>query len=109
MNPPDTDDPLDLLLKEQETYVEDCGFTARVMMSLPKRKRVLTFRVILLSGSALLGLVLAAWFLRGTEILTGDQSGPGFPLLTTLLGLLPLVVVAIAIIWGVVSGFNEEG
>ena len=31
MNPSDTNDPLDALLREQNDYIEDNGFTARVM------------------------------------------------------------------------------
>jgi hypothetical protein len=107
MNPPD--DPLDLLLKNQETYVEDGGFTARVMSSLPKRKHGLTRRSILLAGSALAGFALAAWLLLGTDFFATGQPGQGLQLWPTLVTLVPVVVVVIAIIWGIVAGFNEEG
>jgi hypothetical protein len=107
MNPPD--DPLDLLLKEQETYIEDGGFTARVMTSLPKRKRGLTLRSLLLGGTALAGFALAGWLLLGTDFFAIGQLGQGLQLGPFLLALMPVVVAVIAIIWGIVAGFNEEG
>ena len=106
MNPPEKNDPLDSILKEQETYVEDGGFTAKVMTSLPKRKRGLALRVILLPGSVLLGLALAVWFLQGTEVPWFGQPESGIQLLPMLLGLIPLVVVAVALTWGIVAAFQ---
>ena len=41
MNPPETNDPLDALLREQDKYIEDNGFTARVVAALPRRRRAL--------------------------------------------------------------------
>jgi hypothetical protein len=37
MNLPETNDPLDALLREQNPYVEDNGFTQRVISALPRR------------------------------------------------------------------------
>ena len=37
MNPPEQNDPLDALLREQNPYVEDNGFTKRVISALPRR------------------------------------------------------------------------
>lgn len=106
---PESNDPLDSILKEQETYIEDAGFTGRVMASLPKRKRGLMLRVVLLPGSALLGLVLAFYFLQGADFSVLGQSDANFQLFPIMLWLLPLVMAAIAIIWGIVVAYNEEG
>ena len=38
MNLPETNDPLDALLREQNLYVEDNGFTMRVISALPRRR-----------------------------------------------------------------------
>jgi ABC-type multidrug transport system permease subunit len=37
MNRPEQNDPLDALLREQNQYVEDNGFTRRVVSALPRR------------------------------------------------------------------------
>ena len=37
MNRPEQNDPLDALLREQNPYVEDDGFTRRVISALPSR------------------------------------------------------------------------
>ncbi|MEY4918699.1 MAG: hypothetical protein RL616_2612, partial [Verrucomicrobiota bacterium] len=58
MNPPEENDPLDALLREQNSYVEDGGFTARVVKSLPRRRRA-WLRPAILLGTTAIGLVLA--------------------------------------------------
>ena len=50
MNPPEENDPVDALLREQNSYVEDGGFTARVIQSLPRRRRAWLRPVILLGA-----------------------------------------------------------
>jgi len=63
MNPPETNDPLDALLREQNPYVEDNGFTKRVILALPRRRPQSRLRPILLLGTAAIGSVLAALWL----------------------------------------------
>jgi Domain of unknown function (DUF5056) len=58
MNRPEQNDPLDALLREQNQYVEDNGFTRRVISALPRRpSRFSLCQIFLLvvttSGSAL--------------------------------------------------------
>ncbi len=42
MNSPETNDPIEKLLREHDHYVPDDGFTKRVMGSIPGRRRVWT-------------------------------------------------------------------
>src|SRR5450432_1251412 len=58
MNRPETNDPLDMWLREQNAYIEDNGFTARVIQALPRRRRA-WLRPMLLSGATAIGFVLA--------------------------------------------------
>ena len=58
MNPPETNDPLDALLREQNTYIDDNGFTARIVASLPPRRRS-WLRPAVLLGATAVGYVLA--------------------------------------------------
>ena len=62
MNPPENDDALDRLLREQDTYVEDNGFTARVLNALPRRRYENLRTVILLAATALCAVLAASWF-----------------------------------------------
>lgn len=65
MNPPETNDPLDALLRENDAYVEDHGFTARVLTTLPPRRRRSWLRPAILLGATLIGFLLMAWWLPG--------------------------------------------
>ncbi len=62
MNPPETNDPLDALLREQDKYIEDNGFTARVVAALPRRRRA-WLRPVILMGAVAIGSVLAVGWL----------------------------------------------
>jgi hypothetical protein len=64
MNPPENhdDDPLDRLLREQESYVEDNGFTARVLDALPHRRSLRLRTVLLLCATAMGSVLVASWF-----------------------------------------------
>jgi hypothetical protein len=56
----ETPDPIDKLLREQETYAADDGFTKRVITALPRRRPVLP-RVILLSVVAAGTALTVGW------------------------------------------------
>ncbi len=58
MNSPETNDPIERLLREQETHVADDGFTRRVMGQVRRRNRLMP-RVVLLT-LALVGAIAAA-------------------------------------------------
>ncbi len=58
MKSPEQIDPLDALLREQNSYIDDGGFTARVIQSLPRRRRA-WLRPVLLLGATAIGSVLA--------------------------------------------------
>ena len=59
MNPPENQDPLDALLRHDDAYVEDRGFTERVLTALPPRRRS-WLRPAILLGSVLIGFALLA-------------------------------------------------
>jgi Domain of unknown function (DUF5056) len=62
MNLPETNDSLDTWLREQNAYIEDNGFTARVIQALPRRRRA-WLRPMLLLGATAIGFVLAILWL----------------------------------------------
>src|SRR5580658_1914797 len=63
MNAPEEKDPLDTLLREQNTYIDDGGFTARVMAALPQRRPYRWLSPALLLGAAAVGMGLAVRWL----------------------------------------------
>jgi hypothetical protein len=76
MNPPETNDPLDALLRENDAYVEDHGFTARVLTALPPRGQRSRLRPVILLGATLIGFLLMAWWLPGLrDVFVANQSG----------------------------------
>src|SRR4051812_36039395 len=62
MNSPEKNDPIEKLLREQEAYVSDDGFTKRVMTRLPRRRQRRLARVILLAV-VVVGAAVAIHFL----------------------------------------------
>jgi hypothetical protein len=59
MNRPERNDPLDALLREQNQYVEDNGFTQRVISALPRRHSQFPLSQIFLLVVTAIGSALA--------------------------------------------------
>jgi hypothetical protein len=110
MNHPEQNenDPLDALLREHNRYVEDNGFTARVISSLPRRRSYFWLRQILLAGATTIGFVLAILWLPWKNLRALDLSA-----LLSLNAhmLLPWVVVLsvmASIMWGIIAAIQLE-
>jgi hypothetical protein len=73
MNPPEERDPIDTQLREQDAYINDDGFTVRVVAALPPRRRP-WLRPVLLLGSAAVGTVLAIQWLPWSNLPPLDLS-----------------------------------
>lgn len=63
MNPLKSNDPLDALLREQNQYIEDNGFTSRVIFALPRRHSRFPLRQIFLLVMTAIGSALAVLWL----------------------------------------------
>ena len=72
-NQSEENEPLDTLLRERIAYIEDRGFTARVIRSLPRRKAALLRPVVLLSASAI-GFALSICWLPWKDLPPFDTS-----------------------------------
>lgn len=105
MNPPETNDPLDAMLREQNRYIEDNGFTARVVSALPVRKRRNWVRPALLLGTSALGYVLMILWLPWKNIfdpailLTFNSQ--------VLLTLVLLFLIAGSLLWTVIAAMES--
>ena len=110
MNPPEKNDPVDALLREQNPYVDDAGFTARVVKSLPRRRRA-WLRPVVLLGAIVIASVLAIRWLPWGNLPALDLSSlkslftAGSP---TLLPLVTVLVVGASLVWSVVSALQRE-
>ena len=107
MNQPETNDPLDALLREQDKYIEDNGFTARVVAALPRRRRAWLCPTILLGATAI-GSVLAIWLLPWRNLPVLDASTL-FSLNSQVLMPWVLVLsVAASLVWSTIAALEWE-
>ena len=108
MKPLETNDPLDALLREQNPYVEDDGFTKRVISALPRRRSRFPLRQIFLLGVTIIGSVLAVVWLPLENLPALNWSAL---LLLNSQVLLPWVLVLSVItslVWATVAAVQWE-
>jgi hypothetical protein len=108
MNPPETKDPLDALLHEQDKYIEDNGFTARVISALPRRHSRFPLRQIFLLVVTTIGSALAVLWLPWENLPVLN-----FPALLSLDAqvLMPWVLVLsvmASLVWATVTAVQWE-
>jgi len=101
MNQPE-EDPIDTELREQNAYINDDGFTRRVIAALPRRRRS-WLRPAVLLGTSAIGWVLAVLWLPWRSLPPVE-----LPALLSLDSqvLTPWVLVlavAISLIWAMVA------
>lgn len=107
MNAPEENDPLDALLHEQNTYVEDGGFTTRVIKTLPRRRRA-WLRPALLLGATAIGSVLAVLWVPWGSLPALDLSAVLSPNPQVLLPWALALSVVVALIWSAVAALQWE-
>lgn len=106
MNSPETKDPIDKLLREQDTYIADAGFTRRVVDALPRRTRVLP-RIILLAAVAV-GAVMAACWMPWKNLPPFDYAQLFNRDSNVLSAWLPFIAVGVALVSATVSALSRE-
>jgi hypothetical protein len=102
-------DPLDELLLEAATHVDDAGFTARVMQALPARRSRRSVRSPVLTLTFALCCLIGLWALPPIPMLF-DLARFGFhnPQLPLLLVFLPVLCSAAALAWTLYALTSEE-
>jgi len=107
MNSPEESDPLDALLREQNSYLDDGGFTARVIQSLPPRRRAWLRPALLLSATAI-GAVLAVLWVPWGSLATLDWSSLLSPNSQVLMPWVLAATVIGSLLWSVVAALQWE-
>jgi len=62
------EDWLDARLRDEAPYLDDAGFTSRVVQKLPARQVRRSYRAFILLGITLAACIAAFWFAGGTSI-----------------------------------------
>lgn len=62
------DDALDARLRDEAPYIDDAGFTSRVVQKLPARQVRRSYRAFILLGITLVGCLLAYYFAGGSAL-----------------------------------------
>ena len=100
---------LDNMLRENNAYIDDDGFTQRVMDSLPApRRRAFRWRAMILMTSAVLAALLVVFLLPGATLVRDTlwQIAAYRPLQSPV-PVLPAVVLALIIGSGVAAAVTE--
>jgi hypothetical protein len=62
------DDFLDARLRDEAPYLDDAGFTSRVVQKLPARRVRRSYRAFLLLGITVTACIVAFWLAGGTSL-----------------------------------------
>jgi hypothetical protein len=107
MKSPEENDPLDALLREQNSYVDDGGFTARVIQSLPRRRRA-WLRPVFLLAATVIGSALAVLWLPWKNLPVLDLSTLHSLNSQVLLPWVLVIVVVGSLIWSAIAALQWE-
>jgi hypothetical protein len=107
MNPLETNDPLDAWLREQDNYIEDNGFTARVVAALPRRRRAWLRQGFLLGAVAICSVLAAGWLPWGNLPVLNSSALLSLNSQVLMPWVLMLSVMA-SLVWGTISALEWE-
>jgi hypothetical protein len=100
-------DWLEETLRHEPPYINDDGFTARVVATLPKRRNRVWLRGAILVGMAALGCVIALLVLPGAQFIT-DSMVKLVTARTLSLSLLPPLVLIAGVFGAVFATLASE-
>ena len=107
MNPPEERDPIETRLHEEDTYINDNGFTARVVAALPPRRRT-WLRPVLLLGSVAVGTVLAIRWLPWGNLTPLDLSAVLSLNFQVLMPWMLVFSVAASLVWAALAAVGWD-
>ncbi|MGA2028664.1 MAG: hypothetical protein ABSG87_01125 [Verrucomicrobiota bacterium] len=108
MNRPEEGDTLDALLRDQNQYIEDNGFTARVISALPQPCSRFWLRPFLLLGTTTIGSGLAILWLPWKNLPALDLESLHSLNSQMLLPWVLVFSVLASLIWGIIAAVQLE-
>ena len=105
MNTPE--DPIEALLREQNPHVDDSGFTAHIIKSLPRRRRA-WLRPVILLGATAIGSVLAVRWLPWGNLPPLDLQALFSSDSKMLMPWILVVSVVGSLVWSTISALQRE-
>jgi hypothetical protein len=108
MNVPEDKDPMDVLLHEQNAYVNDGGFTSRVIAALPQRHRHSWLSPVLLLGAAAIGTGLGIRWLPWESLPPLNFSALFSLDFQALMPWMTVFLVMASILWTVVAAVQWD-
>jgi len=107
MSGPKENDWLEDILRQEEPYINDNGFTARVLATLPKGKRRDWLRTAVIAGMSALGFVVGLILLPGAHFVMHSVVELSRATTLTSLPLIPALTV-VGIFWAVFAFAASE-
>jgi len=107
MNAPEIPDPIDKLLREQDTYLADDGFTRRVMAGVTVRKRFFGPRIILFVA-IVVGILMAVFWMPWSNLPPLDYTQIFSDNSKVLSAWLPVFAVGVVLGSAILALFRRE-
>jgi hypothetical protein len=107
MKSPETHDPIDKLLREQDTHVPDDGFTKRVITALPRRRQPILSRIILFTV-VIAGTAAVVHWMPWKNLPPLDYTQVGGADMKVLSAWLPFVVVIVVLASAAIAAAQRE-
>ena len=100
-------DWLEDALKHDDRYIDDAGFTARVVASLPARRKRAWLRPLIIGATSVAGLALALWVLPSENYLAADFVRLLRARTISAVPILPVVLIAL-LFWSMIGAAVNE-
>jgi len=106
MKQPEENDPIDVLLHEQNAYVNDDGFTARVVAALPRRRQSLRSAALL--GLLVVGFAVTLLWLPWANLPPFDPVAMAMLNTQVLVPWIAVLTIVASLVWATVAAVESE-
>ena len=106
MKQPEDNDPIETLLRESNAYIDDDGFTARVVAALPRRRR--SVRSAALLGLLMVGIAVALLWLPWANLPPLDAVAVAPFNVRVLLPWVAVFAVVASLVWATVGAVESD-
>jgi len=100
-------DWLEDAIKHDDRYIEDAGFTARVVAALPARRKRASLRSLIVAATSAAGFALALWLLPSENSLVAGFVQLARARTFSAVPLMPVVLIVL-MFWATIGAANSE-